>query len=116
MRFDLGKLDRVRSFYQFDDAITAPMHSFAGADDYYRQPSSRQYLSDIRVPALLIHALDDPFMLPESVPDENELSENVMLELAEIGGHVGFVGGRYPWEPVYWLEQRIIHYLEQYLT
>ena len=111
----IQSLDTLKTFYQFDDVITAPMHGFSGVDDYYHQSSSRQYLPGIRVPALLIHALDDPFMRPETLPNRNELPENVRLEASSHGGHVGFVTGRYPWKPVYWLEQRIINYLEHYL-
>ena len=112
----LDRLDQIQTFYQFDDAITAPLHGFSGADDYYTRSSSRQYLHSIRVPTLLIHAQDDPFMTPASIPDANELPDNVMLEVSTHGGHVGFIGGRYPWKPVYWLEQRIIDSLEPWLT
>ena len=114
--FDVSRLDQLNTFYQFDDVVTAPLHGFAGVDDYYNQSSSRQYLGGIRVPALLIHAEDDPFMTPASIPGENELPENVMLELSASGGHVGFIGGQVPWQPEYWLEQRIINYLDHYLT
>ncbi len=114
--FDLARLDSLNTFYQFDDAITAPMHGFAGVDDYYTRSSSRQYLPGIRIPTLLLHAEDDPFMTPLSIPDENELPDNVMLELSNRGGHVGFIGGRIPGKAEYWLEQRIINYLDLYLT
>ncbi len=115
-RFDMDRLADLHTFYQFDDAITAPLHGFAGVDDYYNQSSSRQYLPGIRVPTLLIHAEDDPFMTLASIPDENELPENVMLELSTGGGHVGFIGGQIPGIAEYWLEQRIINYLDLYLT
>jgi hypothetical protein len=64
------------------------------------------------VPTRIIHALDDPFMYPQSVPDKNELSDYIDLLLARNGGHVGFVSGRYPWKPVYWYEQKIIEFLK----
>jgi predicted alpha/beta-fold hydrolase len=112
----MDKLDTMHTFYEFDDAITAPMHGFAGVDDYYTQSSSRQYLGGIHTPTLLIHALDDPFMTPAALPQESELADNVILEVAEHGGHVGFIGGQYPWKPVYWLQQRIINYLKNYLV
>src|SRR3546814_6286908 len=57
--------------------------------------------------------LDDPFMTPEIVPSEEELSKDVTLELSEKGGHVGFISGHLPGKPVYWLEQRIPDYLKQ---
>ncbi|MEJ2760896.1 MAG: hydrolase [Gammaproteobacteria bacterium] len=101
---------RLKTFYQFDDCVTAPLNGFAGADDYYRQCSSRQYLKEIRVPALIVHARDDPFMTPAAVPTESELSDTVRLELSERGGHVGFIAGGLPWRPEYWLERRMLAY------
>jgi len=49
------------------------------------------------------------------VPDESELSDNVTLELSSKGGHVGFVSGKWPWQPDYWLEKRIPEFLTPYL-
>lgn len=114
--FDIDKLDTIKTFYQFDDYITAPLHGFQNAEDYYARSSCRQYLTSITVPTLILHARNDPFMTPAAIPAGNELSDNVILELADSGGHVGFVSGKFPWKPVYWLEQRIIDYLEHYLT
>ncbi len=106
------EIDKLKTFYQFDDQVTAPLHGFNGADDYYNQCSSRQFLRNIRKPTLIIHAKDDPFMWEQTVPDETELSNSVYLELSERGGHVGFVGGTLPFIPEYWLEQRIIKWLQ----
>ena len=104
-------VDALGTFREFDDRVTAPLHGFAGADDYYNRCSSRHFLSRIRKPALVIHARDDPFMFPESVPGERELSPQVTLELARHGGHVGFIGGSLL--PQRWLEPRIIGYLRE---
>jgi predicted alpha/beta-fold hydrolase len=113
----LGRLDyapnevaRLKTFYHFDDVVTAPLHGFAGADDYYAQCSSRQYLRDICIPTLILHARDDPFMTPASIPGEGELSDQVRLELSDRGGHVGFISGGLPWRPDYWLERRLLSY------
>jgi predicted alpha/beta-fold hydrolase len=114
--FPLPKLHRLRDFFEYDDAVTAPLHGFAGVDDYYRRCSSRQFLRHIRVPTLILHAKDDPFMSPEVVPREDELSDQVRLELSESGGHVGFVGTNSRGRPVFWLEQRIPAHLREYLA
>ena len=90
-------------------------HGFAGADDYYRQASSRQYLPRIRRPTLILHALDDPFMTPGVIPHRDRLSECVSLEISEKGGHVGFVSGGTPWRPDYYLPPRIVSFLESHL-
>ncbi len=100
----------LRTFVQFDDRVTAPLHGFAGVEDYYRRSSSCQYLPAIRVPTLLIHACDDPFMYPDTAPTPDDLPENVRLECAPHGGHVGFVGGRWPWRPRYWLDERLLQW------
>jgi len=105
-------VDQLQSFREFDEQITAPLHGFNGAEDYYAKSSSRQYLGRITVPTLILHARDDPFMWPHTVPTDEELSNAVTLELSERGGHVGFVSGPLPWRPRYWLEQRIIEHLE----
>ncbi len=108
LQVDVGTL---RSFRRFDDQVTAPLHGFSGVDDYYRRASSRQYLALIRVPTLLLHAADDPFMYPHTVPGAHELAESVELELAARGGHVGFIAGRWPARAEYWLEHRILRWL-----
>ena len=106
-------VDTLKNFWDFDDKVTAPLHGFNGVDHYYSDSSCRQYLSAIKVPTRIIHALDDPFMFPETVPDETELGEHVELLLTRKGGHVGFVGGRYPWKAEYWHERKIVEFLRQ---
>ena len=105
------EIDSLKGFWEFDDKVTAPLHGFSGVDHYYRESSCRQYLASIKVPTRIIHALDDPFMYAETVPDENELSEHVELLLARNGGHVGFVTGKYPWQAEYWHERKIVEFL-----
>ncbi|MCU0936006.1 MAG: hydrolase [Gammaproteobacteria bacterium] len=102
---------RSRTFRAFDDAVTAPLHGFAGVDDYYGRSSSRQYLGGIAVPTLILHALDDPFLVPAAVPVPSEVPSAVTLEVYPRGGHVGFVAGRWPWRAEYWLERRIPAFL-----
>jgi predicted alpha/beta-fold hydrolase len=105
-------IDALDTFHRFDDQVTAPLHGFRGVDDYYRRSSSRQYLPRIRIPTLLLHASDDPFMFPHTVPQADELPHCVQLELAPHGGHVGFVAGRCPGKAEYWLDRRILAWLD----
>jgi len=109
------ELFSLKTFRDFDDRITAPLHGFKNAESYYQQSSSRQYLCGIATPTLIIHAIDDPFMIPEVIPGRRELSENITLELSERGGHVGFITGTYPMNHSRWLEKRIPKYLKNYL-
>jgi len=104
-------LASIHGFNDFDDRVTAPLCGFTGVFDYYSRASCRGYLPAISTPTLIIHALDDPFMFPATVPFEHELGPGVTLELSAHGGHVGFVAGRRPWRPQYWLEGRILGFL-----
>jgi predicted alpha/beta-fold hydrolase len=104
----------ARTLWEFDDAVTAPVHGFASAADYYERSSSIRFLNAIRVPTLLLSAADDPF-LPSSVLDRvrQVAAENprLHLEFATHGGHVGFVGGRFPWAAEYHAEPRAVAFL-----
>ncbi len=106
-----GDVMQIADFYEFDDKITAPLHDFKDADDYYIKSSARQYLKTIARPTLIIQAKDDPFMTEQVIPTETELSKCVTLEISEQGGHVGFISGKNPLEPEYYLDQRIPEFL-----
>lgn len=106
-------IDELNTFFSFDDQVTAPLHGFKGADEYYTQCSSRQFLKDIQKPTLILHAKDDPFMWEHTVPEEHELSQSIQLELSEHGGHVGFITGKSPFHAEYWVDERIIKWLDQ---
>ena len=108
---DLHALNRLRCFRDFDHHVTARLHGFESAEHYYRVSSSRQYLPGIAIPTLILHAADDPFMTADAIPRADEVSPTTALEVQAHGGHVGFIGGRWPWAPVYWLERRIPEYL-----
>jgi predicted alpha/beta-fold hydrolase len=113
--FDWDRTMAANNFADFDDAITAPLHGFSDMDDYYNKCSSAQFLKDIARPTLVINALDDPFMTPGVIPHHDMLSEHVTLEIAEAGGHVGFVEGGTPWRPKYYLPRRLLNFLESQL-
>lgn len=113
--FDLKALKKVRTFKEFDDLITAPMHGFKNANDYWQRSSSGPFLRNIQIPTLLLHSIDDPFLPQDAIPPASALSPTVQLELSSRGGHVGFIGGQWPWRPQYWLEERIPEFLGLYL-
>ena len=113
---DVAAVQRLTTFREFDDRVTAPLHGFAGVDDYYTRSSSRQFLAGVQRPTLVLHARNDPFMFAHSVPTAQELSPHIRLELSEHGGHVGFVEGRIPGFARYWLERRIPQWLGETLV
>jgi len=111
----IADLSQLHTFRDFDEHITAPLHGFRGASHYYDVSSCRQYLSGISCPTLIVHALDDPFMTPATAPTAAEISPSTTLELYPHGGHVGFVTGPSPWQPRYWLDERIPAFLAPFL-
>jgi uncharacterized protein len=106
---------RLRTFRQFDDRVTAPLHGFRDADDYYSRSSCGQYLRGVTRPTLLIHAEDDPFVDPTSLPTPADLAAAVRLELSHGGGHVGFVAGANPLRPRGFLQERVLRHLRAHL-
>jgi predicted alpha/beta-fold hydrolase len=103
------KLNAMKTIREFDEEYTAKIHHFGSADNYYKQASAKQYLHKITIPSLIIHALDDPFMTAEILPNQEDLPPNISLETSPNGGHVGFVHGSF-FRPKYWLEERILDY------
>jgi predicted alpha/beta-fold hydrolase len=93
-QLDLTALNQLRDFPQFDERYTAPLHGFASADDYYEQAASGRYLSGIRIPTLLVNALNDPFLPASCYPREAATASSFFyLEIPAEGGHVGFNEG-----------------------
>jgi predicted alpha/beta-fold hydrolase len=114
---DPVRLARSRSIYQFDDAVTAPVHGFQSADDYYARSSSLGYLPSVRVPTLLLSAADDPFLPPAVLGEVRAVAARtpaLTLEFVARGGHVGFVMGP-PWRPFYYAEWRVADFLARVL-
>ncbi|HSL72373.1 MAG TPA: alpha/beta fold hydrolase, partial [Longimicrobiales bacterium] len=108
---ELERVRRARTFYEFDDAATAPLHGFASADDYYMRSSSGPYIDRIRRPVLLVHAEDDPFVPPEAVPRARiDANPWVKAAITRAGGHVGFIAGP-PWAPRFWVERQAARFL-----
>jgi len=107
---------RLRTLLEFDQTLTAPLHGFSSVEHYYRSSSSRPFLRYITTPTLLIHAEDDPFMTPDVIPLQEELSPEVQLQTSACGGHVGFLHGESPQQIRGWLEERIPEFLQNALS
>lgn len=112
---DPGQLARVRTFRELDTLVTAPLHGFLNAEDYYSRCSVRNLLADIRTPTLLIHAADDPLTMPASIPQPGDISSAVEFKLSRHGGHCGFVSGAQPFRPCYWAEPQITRFFTSLL-
>ncbi|MGH7502530.1 MAG: hydrolase [Longimicrobiales bacterium] len=108
---DFARVRAARTFREFDDAATAPLHGFVDAEDYYCRSSSGPYLPHVRVPVLLLHAEDDPFLPAEAQPVAT-IRANPWLTgvVTRAGGHVGFVEGQ-PGVPRFWVERQAARFL-----
>ena len=107
---------KAKTLREFDDAITAPLHGFADAHDYYSQSNSINFLGDIRRPTLLVRAEDDPFF-NNDIPYEL-IAENPYLYPAftKHGGHVGFVEGNSPFNYRNWAQEQALRFFEEVLA
>jgi uncharacterized protein len=106
----LVKLGRIHSVYQFDDAYVAPFFGFGTADNYYETQSSIRFLPNIRVPALVIQAVDDP-MIPFDIFADPRLTGNPHVQVLPVphGGHLGFISGS---EPHFWVDRVIMEWVQ----
>ncbi|HEY2027606.1 MAG TPA: alpha/beta fold hydrolase [Myxococcales bacterium] len=110
--YDGERVRRARTLFEFDDAVTATVHGFAGAEDYYARSSSGPYVARVRTPLLLLSALDDPFIPASTLP--SKVPPSVTLEVWPFGGHLGFVEGPL-WAPRFYAERRAIEFLASHL-
>ena len=106
----------ARGFREFDDAVTARLHGFRDVDDYYGSSSSGQFLPRVRVPTLLVHAEDDPFV-PGGAIRRDAIAANPWLvpAITPHGGHVGFIAGP-PWRPRFWAEAEAARFIAEVLS
>ncbi len=112
---DLESAVAARTIREFDDHVTAPLHGFGSAGEYYANASSVRYLEGVGVPALLLHAADDPFLPAERIPrPQAESNPCLHLVLHPEGGHVGFLEGT-PGRPSFWAEEEGARFLAETL-
>ena len=94
--FDRRVLESARDLYDFDNVFTAPLHGFKNTDDYWSRASAKSRLHMLRLPSLVLHARNDPFVPAWSLPTQHEVGQHVTLWQPEQGGHVGFAQGLPP--------------------
>jgi len=107
--FDRDVMLRANTLHDFDNVVTAPLHGYRNAEDYWHRASACHVLDDIRVPTLVLNARNDPFLPERYLPLGT--SGKAMLEHPSHGGHGGFALGPFPGRPG-WLPQRVVHFLE----
>jgi hypothetical protein len=106
--FDPNRVAAARTLRAYDDTVTAPLHGFRDADDYWARASSAPLLADVRVPTLLLNAKNDPFLPAEALERAAaQASASVLLEFPRSGGHAGFPGRNQ------WMARRVLEFLSQ---
>lgn len=111
---NLNQIADIKSFWNLDEKVTAPINGFHNAVDYYHRSSCGPWIKHITAPTLIIHAKDDPMIPASTIPTNKTFTQAVTLELSEHGGHVGFVGGSLH-KPDFWLDKRIPKFLNEQL-
>jgi hypothetical protein len=112
-RIDATGARQMRSFRQFDDRYTGPLHGFRDAADYWTRSSARQFLPQVTAPTLVLQPRNDPFLAPTAYPEpEAEANPRLFLETPESGGHVGFLDLKNGLQP--WSERRALEFLAAY--
>lgn len=110
-RFDVAAVRAAGSFSAFDGAVTAPLHGFASAQDYWARSSAGRFVAGVRRRLLAMAALDDPMVPGDTLPvAAARANPAVELVVTAGGGHVGFVAGP-PVRPTYWAEERAVAFL-----
>ena len=94
--FDAERVRAARTLAAFDDAFTAPLHGFDGVRDYWARASARPHMKQLRLPTLVVHARNDPFIPAWSLPGPADVADCVTLWQPAEGGHVGFASGGPP--------------------
>ena len=113
-RFDLTRLNEIRTVREFDAVYTAPYFGFRSAEDYYYRASAMRVVDRIRVPALIITSEDDPFVPAQPFQDPRVTGNPCIdLRVCSHGGHCGFVGPRSALDDGYWAENQIVDFVDQ---
>jgi predicted alpha/beta-fold hydrolase len=112
-RYDVSRLRGMRTVREYDDRYIAPIYGFRDAEDYYERASARHVLGRIGVPALLVHAADDPFIpVTDRVREAVEANPLARFVVTDRGGHVGFVAAEPAGEDRHWAENRVVEFLK----
>ena len=108
-KLEVKGLDKIKTLYQFDDAYTAPLHGFKNALHYYHSCSSINFLTDIKIPTLIVNALNDPFLASDCYPRDID-NKYLTIEYPREGGHCGFYSNNS--HGIYWSESRALKFIK----
>ncbi|MGH1358848.1 MAG: YheT family hydrolase [Burkholderiaceae bacterium] len=109
--FNRETMLRSRDFFAYDDAVTAPIHGFNSCFDYWGRSSCKRYLGDIKIPALVFNARNDPFLPERHLARPDQVSHSVQLAYPATGGHVGFISGPMPGR-IGWSGEQLVRWFQ----
>ncbi|MEM6523734.1 MAG: alpha/beta fold hydrolase [Bacteroidota bacterium] len=110
-KIDTRPLPKLKALIDFDDCYTAPIHGFKDAVTYYHKCSSIRFVDNIRVPSLIVNALNDPFLSKECYPVSRFNDHDyVTFETPQQGGHVGFT--EFKTDGIFWSEKRAVNFIK----
>ncbi|VVE47571.1 alpha/beta hydrolase [Pandoraea pneumonica] len=112
--YDRDLMMSARDLGEFDHVVTAPLHGYHSAFDYYTRASSKPILPAIEVPTLVLNARNDPFQPASALPGEADVGRYVHLLQPANGGHVGFMSGPFP-GGMTWMPRTVVDYFRQFL-
>ncbi len=111
---DPEKIAKAKNFYDFDNAVTAPVYGYKNAQDYWKNNSSKTFIPDIAIPTLLLTAQDDPFLNDSCYPVREARKNSFFhLELTDYGGHVGF-NNHISAKKNIWMESRTLSFFREF--
>lgn len=114
-KLDVEAIMACKDFYCFDTVVTAALHGYDDAEDYWAKVGCHQFLEHIRVPTMLLTSADDPFNPGETIPRAiADASPWLHPQWTERGGHVAFVTGATPRRARYWGEEQTVRFFELY--
>jgi hypothetical protein len=89
---DITGIDEIKTLKEFDNRYSGPIHGFKDAKEFYEFCDPFPFIKEIKIPFLLLNALNDPLLEGQCYPFElaNEMP-NLFLEVPKRGGHVGFI-------------------------
>lgn len=118
--YDRAAMMATRTLGEFDNLVTAPLHGFSDVLDYWTRASSKPILRDVRVPALVLNARNDPFLPGQHLPGPADVSSDIVLDQPQHGGHVGFLlrhdsGLRHMTGRIDWMPARVLRFFDDVL-
>jgi uncharacterized protein len=96
-KVEIDRVLQISTLQEYDQLMTCPLWGFKSVDEYYEVASGKNYLDGIRIPFLIVQALDDPIIPKEVIPYKKIYeNSNLILATTEYGGHLGWLQGLNP--------------------